>query len=166
VSMYGPSRERVRQVIGVIDITVGLVLTWIVAKARRMAVKADGVVNATLDAAVDRVGELVMGKLGSDSAIERLQVEAAEPGEISDLTRQRVGLALQDAVNRDADFARHLAAAVAAAEQAAGSGARAGSGGVAIAGGVHAKDGGVAFGVVTGGSVSVDRLDPHRPGRA
>lgn len=152
----------------VVEVALGLVLAWVVAKARRVAVRADGVVDAALDAAVDRVGQVVMDKLGSDSAVERLQVEAAESGEVSELTQQRVELALEDAVARDTEFADRLSAAVAEVDKAGGEGAVAGPGGVAISGGVHAKDSGVAIGVVAGGSVSVDRSasDPHRPGRA
>jgi hypothetical protein len=153
-------------VVAVVEVALGLVLAWVVAKARRVAVRADGVVDGALDAAVDRVGQVVMDKLGSDSAVQRLQVEAAESGEVSELTHKRVGLALEDAVARDAEFAQRLEAAVAEVDKAGG--AVAGPGGVAISGGVHAKDSGVAIGVVAGGSVSVDRTaaDPHRPGRA
>jgi hypothetical protein len=152
-------------VVAVVEVALGLVLAWVVAKARRVAARADGVVDEALDAAVDRVGQVVMDKLGSDSAVQRLQVEAAESGEISELTHKRVGLALEDAVARDPEFAQRLEAAVAEVDKA---GAAAGPGGVAISGGVHAKDSGVAIGVVAGGTVSVDRTatDPHRPGRA
>ncbi len=144
-----------------VEVALGWVLAWVVAKARRVAVAADGVV----DAAVDKVGQLVMDKLGADSAVQRLQVEAAESGEVSELTRKRVGLALEDAV-RDTEFAQRLEAAVAEVTKAGG--AVAGPGGVAISGGVNAKDSGVAIGVVAGGTVSVDRTaaDPHQPGRA
>jgi hypothetical protein len=156
------------EVVVVIEVALGLVLAWVVAKARRVAVRADGVVDAALDAAVDRVGQVVMDKLGSDSALQRLQEEAKESGEISELTQQRVELTLKDAVARDTEFAERLAAAVAEAKKASGEGAVAGAGGVAISGGVNAKDSGLAIGVVAGGSVSVDRpaSDPHRPGRA
>lgn len=94
--------------------------------------------------------------------------EAAEGGDVSELTRQRVALALPDTVELDAEFAQRLAAAVADATSVDGWQAVIGSVGGAVSGGVHAQDSGVAFGVVTGGSVSVDRsaTDPRRPGRA
>jgi hypothetical protein len=52
--------------------------------------------------------------------MQRLQVEAAESGEVSERTRQRVELALPDAVEQDGSFAEELRTAVAEAQQAAG----------------------------------------------
>jgi hypothetical protein len=131
-----------------------------------VAQRADGVVDQALDAGVDRVGQLVQGKLAGDSAMDRLQVEAAESGEVSQRTRQRVELALADAVEQDGSFAEELRAAVAAAQRAAGP-AVAAHGGVAVTGGVSATGSGVAIGGVTGGTISFGPAppDPQTPGR-
>ncbi len=151
-----------------VEVALGLVLAWVVAKTRRIAVRADGIVDSALDAAVDRVGEVVMAKLGSDTAVQRLQIEAAkESGEVTDRTRDRVKLALADAVDDDPDFAQELAAAVAAVDKAGGAGAVAGPGGIVITGGVHAHSSGPAFGAVTGGTINLNHpaQDPPQPGR-
>lgn len=150
----------------VIEVAVGYVIAWVVGKARRVGQRADGVVDQALDAGVDRVVQVVRGKLGGDSAMQRLQVEAAESGEVSDRTRQRVALALADMVEQDRSFAEELRAAVAEAQRAAGP-AVAAQGGVAVTGGVSATGSGVAIGGVTGGTVSLGSAppDPQAPGR-
>lgn len=63
------------------EFVIGLVAMWAIAKARRVAVRADGVVDQALDAAVDRVGELVTSRLAGDSAVAQLEAEAADNGE-------------------------------------------------------------------------------------
>lgn len=97
------------------EFVIGLVAMWAIAKARRVAVRADGVVDQALDAAVDRVGELVTSRLAGDSAVAQLEAEAADNGEVSARTRQRVQLAVEDAVEKSPEFGRELEAAVAAA---------------------------------------------------
>lgn len=95
-----------------LDVVVGFLVAWAVAKARRVAQRADGVVDEVLDAGVDRVREVVSAKLGEDPSLERLQIEATESGEVSERTRARVTLALEEAVERDPRFAEQLHAAM------------------------------------------------------
>ncbi|EWC61984.1 hypothetical protein UO65_2695 [Actinokineospora spheciospongiae] len=102
------------------EVVVGMVIAWVVAKARRAANRGDGVVDSAIDAAVDRVGELVQAKLGGDPAVRRLELEAAESGEVTERSRTRVALALEDAAEDDEVFARRLAEAVAEARQVSG----------------------------------------------
>ncbi|WP_156757215.1 chromosome partitioning protein [Actinokineospora pegani] len=102
------------------EVVVGIVIAWVVAKARRAATRADGVADAAIDAAVDRVGELVMGKLGGDSAVQRLELEAAR-GEVGQLTQNRVALSLEAAAADDEEFAVRLREAVAATKADASS---------------------------------------------
>jgi hypothetical protein len=125
-----------------------LVVAWAIAKARRVAVRADGVVDQALDTAVDRVGELVTKHLAGDSALAQLEAEAADNGGVSDRTQRRVELAIEDAVEKSPEFARELNAAVAAAHAAAQS---TGSHGVIINGGVTGS-GATVIGAVTGGA--------------
>src|SRR5262249_891977 len=99
------------------EVVVGLVIAWAIAKARRVALRTDGVVDKVLDAALDRVGALVTKRLAGDSAVQQLEAEAAT-GEVSDRTRKRVELAVADAADNSPDFARELEAAVAAAKGA------------------------------------------------
>jgi hypothetical protein len=141
------------------EFVIGLVAAWAIAKARQVAVRADGVVDQALDAAVDRVGELVTSRLAGDSAVAQLEAEAADTGEVSARTRQRVQLAVEDAVEKSPEFGRELEAAVAAAQAT-------GAHGVIINGGVTGS-GGLTSGAVTGGSVSVGTpQDPHKPARS
>jgi hypothetical protein len=142
-----------------VEVVVGLVIAWVIAKARRVAVRADGVVDQTLDATVDRVGDLVTRHLAGDTAVAQLEAEAVETGTVSDRTRQRVQLALDDAVEKSPSFARELNAAVAAAHTAAGPHS------VTINGGVTGS-GGITVGAITGGSVGFGAPpDPRRPAR-
>ncbi len=46
-----------------VEIAVGYVFAWLVAKGRRVAGRADTEVNRSLDAAMDRLHELVSRKL-------------------------------------------------------------------------------------------------------
>lgn len=147
------------------EVVVGLVIAWAIAKVRRVAVRADGVVDQALDAAVDRVGELVTTRLKGDSAVAQLEAEAEETGEVSDRTRQRVQLAIEDATEKSPEFARELNTAVAAAHAAGAAAAQStGSHGVIINGGVTGS-GGIVIGAVTGGSVSLG-TPPDPPGPA
>jgi hypothetical protein len=151
-------------VVGV-EVAVGLLITWLVRKAGRVVRRADGVVDQVVDAGVDRVGELILGKLAGDPAVERLQVEAVEQGKVSDRTVARVELAVEEAAEQDTEFAAALAAAVEAAQPG---GAVAGAGGVAVTGGVHNSGSGTAIGGV--GSIGTFNagggVDPQRPERA
>jgi hypothetical protein len=102
-----------------LDIVVGFLIAWAVAKARRVAQRADGVIDTALDAGVDRVREMVTAKLAGEPALERLQIEAAESGEVSESTRTQVSSALEDAVDRDPEFAERLRVAMKQAEASA-----------------------------------------------
>ena len=68
---------------------------------------------------MERVHGLVGVKLGADPALERAREEAAsEQGELSERTRRRLVDALDEAAERDTDFAQALAQAVAAVQAA------------------------------------------------
>jgi hypothetical protein len=149
-----------------VEVVVGLVIAWVIAKVRRAAVRADGVVDQALDAAVDRVGDLVTTRLAGDSAVAQLEVEAVEKGGVSDRTRQRVQLAVEDAVEKSPGFGRELEAAVAAVHAAGAAAAQStGSHGVIINGGVTGSGSGVVIGAVTGGVGVGTPPDPQPPAR-
>ncbi|OLR93765.1 hypothetical protein [Actinokineospora bangkokensis] len=96
-----------------VEVVVGMLIAWVAAKARRAAQRADGVVDDAIDKGVEKVGELVLGKLGGDSAVEQLQLEAAGGEDrVDELTKQRVDLSLQAACKSDPEFAARLAEAV------------------------------------------------------
>lgn len=96
-----------------IELAVGYVFGWVVRKAKRAGGRADAEVDRAMDTALERLHDLISGKLGEDPALRELAEEAgtgrAEP---SDHTRQRMRLALDDATGLDPEFARALDAAV------------------------------------------------------
>jgi hypothetical protein len=109
-----------------LEVAVGCVAAWAWHKARRVAGRADAVVDEALDSAVERVREAVVSRLGPDPALGKLETEASADLDqlaVRELTRHRVLLALQDAVETDPQFAaglQELLAQVRAAEQSSG----------------------------------------------
>ncbi|WP_265560305.1 hypothetical protein [Streptomyces hygroscopicus] len=96
-----------------VEIAVGYAFAWLVRKAKRVAGQADEEVDRGLEAAMDRLHELISAKLGQDPALERAG-EEAEAGqmELSPRTRQRLELAVEDAAERDSAFSEALNRAV------------------------------------------------------
>ncbi|MFF5306539.1 hypothetical protein ACFY5F_44975 [Streptomyces sp. NPDC013161] len=92
-----------------VEVAVGYMFAWLVGKARRVAGRADGEVDRTLDAGMDRLHAVVSRKLGADPALKRAQ-EEAESGqeELTERTRRRLTDSLEDAVERDGEFAAAL----------------------------------------------------------
>ncbi|WP_326948642.1 hypothetical protein OG439_07595 [Amycolatopsis sp. NBC_01307] len=150
-----------------LEIAVGFLVGWAVRKLRRVGQGVDVEVDRALDAGLNRLHDLVSGKLGADPALAKLTAEVERAGEPSSRTQQRVQLALEDAVEGDQTFATELTALVEYlqdVERQAG-GVVAGGLGIAISGGVNADRGSVAIGGVTGGDVSIARPpDPQVPG--
>ncbi|MFE5566635.1 hypothetical protein ACFQ68_16735 [Amycolatopsis japonica] len=97
------------------------------------------------DKAGARVRELILRRLGGDSAVRQL-VSEAEHGEVGERTRRRAELALEDAVARDALFAEEFQAAMSAANAQFGS-ALGHNHTVTINGSAYAS-GGISFGAV------------------
>ncbi|SER90603.1 chromosome partitioning protein [Actinokineospora terrae] len=105
-----------------LEVVVGFLVAWAIAKGRRVAERADGIIDETLDAGVDRVRALVSSKLDGDPSLERLATEATT-GTVTDRTTTRVRLALEEAVEQDPEFATRLLEAVRAASPQVQSGA-------------------------------------------
>ncbi|MFI6049932.1 hypothetical protein ACIBCO_07520 [Streptomyces violascens] len=104
-----------------VEIAVGYVLGWLLRKARHVGEQADAEVDRTLDAGMSRVHELVSRKLGHEPALLRAREEADAGWESpSPRTRQRLELALEDAVERDVAFAMALQEALDDLREAAG----------------------------------------------
>ncbi|MGW3178820.1 hypothetical protein ACWDD9_06125 [Kitasatospora sp. NPDC001119] len=106
-----------------VELAVGFLFAWAVRKARRVSGRMDAEVDHALDAGMDRLHEVVAVRLGADPALERM-IQEADSGltEPTDRTRQRLRLALEEAVEDDTGFAGTLREAVAevqAAEAAA-----------------------------------------------
>ena len=148
-----------------LEVVVGFLIAWVVGKARRAGKQFDGVADQMVDASAVRLRDVLLRKLGSDSAVQRLELEAAESGEVSDRTRQRVTLALEDAVEQDTEFADELTAALAEAEK--NGGLTATSGGTVIIGTANATGtGSIAIGAVGRDASLRQSPGPHQPDRA
>lgn len=139
------------------EAVVGFLIAWV---ARKMGRRVDIEVDRAMDAGLDRLHNVVAAKLGKDPALEKLRAEADEAGEVGPRTQARVRMALEEAAEQDPVFAAALDAELRTLQRDTDQ-ASAGDHGVAVSGGVHAADGGVAIGGVTGGSVSFgERRDP------
>ncbi|MFJ7211483.1 hypothetical protein [Amycolatopsis sp. NPDC098790] len=149
------------------EVVLGALIAWAAGKARRAGKTLDGVANDVIDAvtakARARVLKLVLSKIGTDSALVKLEAEVAAIGEVSELTRTRVELAVTAAQQDDPDFAAALATAVAEAERHGGMVAT--QGGTVITGTATTTGPGDAFGAV-GSVTKVVAPGPRTPGRA
>jgi hypothetical protein len=150
-----------------LEIVAGFLVAWAVRKVRRVGTRVDAEVDQALDAGLDRLHELVAGKLGQEPALVKLTTEVEQSGEASSRTQERVRLALEDAAETDSGFASDLAAVVEHLQDIQGQAgvAIAGQHGVAVSGDVQADRGAVAIGGVSGGTVSIGLPpDPPSPG--
>lgn len=148
----------------------GYVVAWAVQKARRVAGRLDNEADAAIDAAMDRLDEVVTTRLAGHPVLDELAVAAAQEGQVSDLTKEQLELAVTAAARRDEAFGTavtELLARLQAVEQASGR-VIAGPGSTVFTGTAHAeaKDGGIAIGQAGRVEISRDGLDPSAPGRS
>ncbi len=163
-----------------VERVVGVLIAWAVRKAGPVGERVDGQVDQVLNAGVDRLGELVSGKLEGDPALAKLEAEAGA-GEVSERTWARLASAVEYAAEADPGFAYEVLEALSRMEAAAGG---PGVGGVTVLGGVSAEGqaegatvagwsftGPVTAGITpppgagAGGSDEKGRGDPPVPGR-
>lgn len=135
-----------------LEVAVGFLVAWFARKAGR---RVDAIATEVVYAQLDRLHEVVTRKLGGDSALQQLQLEAAETGEVGTRTQTRVRLALEEAAEQDPAFAADLEDAVTKL--------RTGDHGIAIGRDVRA-DSGIAI-TMTGGTVNLGQ-PPDPPGPA
>lgn len=94
-----------------VEIVVGYLAAYAWRKARRVAGRADAVVDQGLDAGMDRLHGMVAGRLGLDPAWQQLEAQAGSDLEavaVSERTIERVRLALLDEVEKDPGFGTGL----------------------------------------------------------
>jgi hypothetical protein len=168
LSLCQRSRVRVKELVLVgVEVVIGALIAWAAGKARRAGKTLNGVADEVVDAGVAtiraKILKLVLGKLGDDSAVRKLEVEVAETGEVSELTRNRVDLAVRAAEQDDDQFAAALKAALAEAQLHSATVAT--HGGTVITGTATSSGSGDAFGAV-GNVTKVQAPGPHQPGRA
>jgi hypothetical protein len=150
----------------------GYVIAWALRKARRAGSRLDAEADGVIDAGLDRLHEVVAAKLGGHPVLEELEEETAGGvGQVSELSRQQVELALTAAARKDEVFGRtvmELVARLREAEQVKGGPVVAGAGSAVFTGDAHAEadGGGIAFGQVAG-DVHLSRgpTGPQAPGR-
>lgn len=157
------------------SVVAGYVIAWAIRKARRVGGRLDAEADGVIDGSLDRLHEVVAAKLAGHPALAELVEEAqaaGSGGEVSDLTRQQVELALTAVARKDDAFGQavtELVARLREAELAAGSQVIAGPGSAVFTGSAAAtaKDGGIAVGQVSGGvHISQGPPVPPQPGRA
>ncbi|MGV9834296.1 hypothetical protein ACWDUL_08885 [Nocardia niigatensis] len=97
------------------EVIVGMIAGWLVTKANRAAGRLDAHADQVVDAAADRLWDVVSRKLQLNPGIQQLVNEAeAQTGQtVSDDARRQARLALEEAVASDALFAAELEAAAA-----------------------------------------------------
>ncbi|WP_327066445.1 hypothetical protein [Kitasatospora sp. NBC_01302] len=92
-----------------IEVAVGYLFAWALRKASRVSGQLDAEVNHVLDKGIDRLHNLVSGKLGENSALRKLAEEAdAGQDQLSERTGDQVRLALEEAAEQDPQFAEAL----------------------------------------------------------
>ncbi len=138
-----------------VGIAAGYVVAWAMRKARRVGGQLDAEADAVSDASLERLHEVVESKLGGHPVLAELVEEAAADGEVTDLTRQQLELAIAAAARKDDAFGQavtELLTRLREAERACGHGVIAGAGSAVFSGDVHvrAEGGGIAFGQVAG----------------
>lgn len=157
---------------------VGYLIAWAVRVARRATERveasaeeaADSAVETAVEVGLTRLHDLVAAKLGRHPALDDLRDEAGElarggRGEVTDLTRQQVQLALMAAAAKDEGFARavgEVLVRVRAAETAAGTAELAGPGSTVFVGDAQADADHGAIAIGQAGSVAIG-LPSQRP---
>jgi hypothetical protein len=154
-------------------VVAGYVIAWAIRKAQRAVGRFNDEADAVIDASLDRLHEVVAARLGAHPVLADLVEETEEAartdGEVSDLTRKQLELALTTVFRDDEAFGQ------AVSELAAGLQERQQVGQVpsrcedaVFTGSAHAEasSGGIAFGQVAGG-VRIERepWNPPQPGR-
>jgi len=142
----------------------GYVISWVMRKATRVAGSLDSEVDHVIDASMDRLHDIVVSRLGDDTALVAARDEAGK-GQVSELTHQRLALSVQAAATVDPDFAAELISLVdqlRTAESARGPVALGlGSGAVAGSVTIHADGGSAAAWHISEVSISQGLSDPR-----
>jgi hypothetical protein len=100
-----------------LELVAGYLVAWAVRKAKRAGQRLDKETDEVMDAGLDRLHEVIAAKLGTDPAIEKLEIEAIESQQPSDRTIRRVNDAIEEAAEGDSQFAALLKAVLAELDQ-------------------------------------------------
>lgn len=97
------------------SVIAGYVIAWVLRKAKRAGDRLDTEADAVMDAGLDKLHEVVATKLGAHPVLDEAQDEAADEGQVSELTRQQVELAITAAARKDDAFGQAVTDLVALA---------------------------------------------------
>lgn len=95
----------------VVDLVLAYVGRWAVERARPIGQRVNDGVDRALGAAMDRLHDVVAGKLGGESALQRLEADAQQ-GKANPAAASYLQQLLEQAMVDDERFARDLEAAV------------------------------------------------------
>jgi hypothetical protein len=137
-----------------LELAVVFLIAWFARKAGRAGKRLDSMADEVMDAGLGKLHDVIVAKLGGDSAVKQLETEVAETGEAGTRTQTRVRLALEEAAEQDKAFAADLQSALATL--------RTGDHSIAVGRDVRADSGMVIM--APGGQVSVAPPNPPRPG--
>jgi hypothetical protein len=155
-------------------VIAGYVIAWTVRKARRAIGRLDNEADLLIDAGLDRLHEMVTDQLAAHPVMAELVQEAEQAalndGEVSEVTRQQMEMALVTAARRDEAFGQAVTelAACLGKEQQAAEVATSSPAAAVFTGDARAKAnrGGIAFGQVAGGvHIARETGNPPQPGR-
>lgn len=150
-------------------VVAGYVIAWALGKARRAAGRLDAEADVVMDAGLDRLHEVVAARLTGHPVLAEMAEEAERDGQVTDLTRQQVELAVAAAARRDEAFGRVVTELVAQLQELKQTpGPLAGPEALVFTGDVRAeaRDGGIAVGQAANVYFGKDRPDPREPGRS
>lgn len=148
------------------SVVAGYLIAWAARRMRRVEGRLATEADVVIDAGLDRLHEVVAAKLAENPVLAGLVEEADNGGEVSELTRTQLEVALAAAA-KDEDFLEAVSGLVAQlrqAERTLGSTRTAGLGPAIFTGNAYARaqGGGIAVGQVAGDM----NVGPQRPGRA
>jgi hypothetical protein len=101
-----------------LELVGGYLVAWAVRKARRIGKGLDEDADEIIDTGLDRLLDAIASKLGTDTALAKLEDEASRDLEPSDRVLRRVQDAVEDAADEDPQFAAIVQALLAELEKA------------------------------------------------
>lgn len=95
-----------------LEMAVGLLIAWFARNSGRGWPRLAGVTEEAMNAVLDKAHDVIIRKLGEDSAITQLESEVAATGDAGTRTQTRVRLAIEEAAEQDKAFAAELESAL------------------------------------------------------
>jgi hypothetical protein len=88
-----------------LELVAGYLIAWGVRKLKRAGKRLDEETDEVMDAGLDRLHDAIAKKLGTDTALVKLETDVAQGQEPSERTVRRVQDAVEEAAENDPDFA-------------------------------------------------------------